>query len=174
MANSGSEPYIAHYPGNPNRTRVTDVLIVAHTPSSNTKEMAEAVLRGTRNDAIGPLQTRLLMPAAAAAADVLDCRAIIIGTTENFGYMAGLMKDFFERIYYPCLEQTEALPYALYVRAGNDGCGAANSVERITTGLKWKPVQDPLICQGGYQPSFLTQCEELGMTIAAGVEAGIF
>lgn len=136
--------------------------------------MAEAVLRGTRDDAIGPLNTRLLAAAAASAEDVLACRAIIIGTTENFGYMAGLIKDFFERIYYPCLEQTEALPYALYIRAGNDGSGAQTSIERIVTGLKWKPMQSPLVCQGEYQPEFLNQCEELGMTVAAGLEAGIF
>lgn len=136
--------------------------------------MAEAVLRGTRDDAIGPLNTRLLTAADASAEDVLACRAIVIGTTENFGYMAGLIKDFFERIYYPCLEQTEALPYALYIRAGNDGAGAQTSIERIVTGLKWKPMQSPLICQGEYRPEFLSQCKELGMTVAAGLEAGIF
>ncbi len=153
---------------------MTDILIVAHTPSANTKAMAEAVLRGTQNEAIGPLATRLLSAADAGADDVQNCRAIVIGTTENFGYMAGLIKDFFERIYYPCLEHTEALPYALYVRAGNDGQGAKTSIERIITGLKWKPMQSPLICQGEYRPEFLEQCEELGMTVAAGLDAGIF
>lgn len=136
--------------------------------------MAEAVLHGCQDEAIGPLKTRLVAPAAASTDDVLQCRAIIIGTTENFGSMAGLIKDFFERIYYPCLEQTEALPYALYIRAGNDGDGAKTSIERIITGLKWKPMQQPLVCQGDYRPEFLNQCEELGMTVAAGLDAGIF
>jgi len=136
--------------------------------------MAEAVLHGCQDEAIGPLKTRLVAPAAASTDDVLQCRAIIIGTTENFGSMAGLIKDFFERIYYPCLEQTEALPYALYIRAGNDGDGAKTSIERIITGLKWKPMQQPLVCQGDYRPEFLNQCEELGMTVAAGLDVGIF
>ena len=153
---------------------MTDVLIVAHTPSANTKAMAEAVLRGTQHDAIGSLDARLVTASNAGIDDVLACRAIIIGSTENFGYMAGLIKDFFERIYYPCLEQTEALPYSLYIRAGNDGTGAQTSIERIITGLKWKPMQSPLICQGEYRPEFESQCEELGMTVAAGLEAGIF
>lgn len=153
---------------------MTDVLIVAHTPSANTRAMAEAVLRGTQNEAIETLKTRLMSPSDASVDDVLGCRAIIIGTTENFGYMAGLIKDFFERIYYPCLERTEALPYALYIRAGNDGTGARTSIERIVAGLKWKAVQSPLVCQGEYRPEFLHECEELGMTIAAGLEAGVF
>jgi len=88
--------------------------------------------------------------------------------------MAGLIKDFFERIYYPCLEETEALPYAIYVRAGNDGTGAQTSMEKIITGLKWKPVQSPLICRGDYRFEFVQQCETLGQTMAAGLEAGIF
>ncbi|MEZ5450137.1 MAG: hypothetical protein R3E89_14595 [Thiolinea sp.] len=73
-------------------------------------------------------------PFEADADDVLAANGIILGTTENFGYMSGALKDFFERIYYPCLEQTQGLSVALYVKAGLDGTGAC-SVERILTGL---------------------------------------
>jgi flavorubredoxin len=155
-------------------TLPADVLIVAHTPSKNTQALAAAVLRGARHDDFGPLTVRLISPSEATADDVLNCKSIIIGSTENFGYMAGLIKDFFERIYYPCLEATEALPYALYVRAGNDGVGAQASIEKIVSGLKWKPVQSVLICQGDYRTEFIQQCETLGQTMAAGLEAGIF
>ena len=93
---------------------------------------------------------------------------------QNFGYMSGAIKDFFERIYYPCLDKTEGLPYALFIRAGNDGLGAKTSIERIIKGLAWRAVQEPLICSGDYQESFHGLCEELGMTMAAGLEAGIF
>ncbi len=152
----------------------TDILLVAHMPSTNTQALARAVLLGAQDKAFGPQAVQLLSPQEATAEDVLGCRSIIIGSTENFGYMAGLIKDFFERIYYPCLEKTEALPYALYVRAGNDGIGARTSIEKIITGLKWKSVQDPLICQGEYREEFLGQCNNLGQTMAAGLEAGIF
>lgn len=113
-------------------------------------------------------------PLEATVEDVLAADGIILGTTENFGYMSGLMKDFLERIYYPCLDHTEAMPYAMYVKAGNDGSGAQISMERIITGLAWKSVMPATILKGDFQPDFVEQCREIGMTLAAGLEAGIY
>jgi hypothetical protein len=62
----------------------------------------------------------------------------------------------------------------LYIRAGMDGTGTSRAVERITTGLRWRAVQPPLICRGGFREEFVGQCEELGTLMAAGLEAGIF
>ena len=107
-------------------------------------------------------------------ADVLAADAIVIGTTENFGAVAGLVKDFFERVYYPCLEHTQGKPYALYVRAGQDGSGAVRDIERIAAGLRWRAVQPALILVGDYQPRFVDQCEQLGMAMSAGLAAGIY
>jgi multimeric flavodoxin WrbA len=151
-----------------------NLLIVSHTPSENTDRLTQAVFAGATHVDIGGVQVRLCKPLETGADVVLEADAIILGTTENFGYMSGAMKDFFDRIYYPCLEKTDSLPMALFIRAGNDGLGARSSIERITKGLAWKPVQAPLICCGPWQESFVDQCEELGMTMAAGLEAGIF
>jgi hypothetical protein len=88
--------------------------------------------------------------------------------------MSGALKDFFDRIYYPCLDQTRGLSYALYIRAGHDGTGTRRAVETIVTGLGWRAVREPLVCRGEWQDSFLDECEELGTLMAAGLEAGIF
>ena len=63
---------------------------------------------------------------------------------------------------------------ALVVRAGNDGSGAISSIKRIATGLAIKEVQDPILIAGEFDEARLDECEELGMAMAAGLEAGIF
>ena len=150
------------------------LLIVAHIPSPNTELLLDAVVRGATHKDIDGVNVRHVPPLQAGPEDVLGADGIILGTTENFGYMSGALKDFFDRIYYPCLEKTQALPYALYIKAGMDGTGTRIAVEKITAGLRWRAVQDTLICRGKFQPSFLEKCEELGMTMAAGLEAGIY
>ena len=149
------------------------LLIVAHSPSPNTRKLVDATLRGARHADINGVEAKHLPPLEAGVDDVLWADAIILGTTENFGYMSGALKDFFDRIYYPCLEQTEAMPFAAYIRAGLDGTGTRIAIGKITTGLKWKAVQESMILHGDYRPEFEQHCEELGMLMAASLEAGI-
>ncbi|HEX4572502.1 MAG TPA: flavodoxin family protein [Dongiaceae bacterium] len=155
-------------------TETRRLLIVAHSPSENTRRLSEAVLRGARAPEIAGVETLLRPPLEAVPEDVLAAQAIILGTTENLGYMSGALKDFFDRIYYPCLERTQGLPYMLYIRAGMDGTGTSRAVELITTGLRWRAVQPHLICRGAFREEFVGQCEELGTLMAAWLEAGIF
>ena len=152
---------------------IKHLLIVAHNPSPNTQKLVEATLRGARHGDIDGVEVKHIPPLQADPKDVLWADAIILGTTENFGYMSGALKDFFDRIYYPCIEQTEAMPFATYIRAGLDGTGTRIAIGKITTGLKWKAVQEPMILHGEYQAEFETQCEELGMLMAASLESGI-
>ena len=150
-----------------------NLVVICHTPSKNTQCLADALYRGANNSELH-IQTNCLSPFEADHSHIEKADAIILGTTENFGYMSGALKDFFDRIYYPCLEATQGTPYALMVRAGLDGTGTINAVEKIVSGLKWKAIQAPLLCRGEYNPMFEEQCEELGLAIAAGLDAGIF
>jgi len=153
---------------------VKNLLVVAHVPSRNTQRLLDAVMQGATSEQIEGVDVRHVRPLETGPEDVLRSDGIILGTTENFGYMSGALKDFFDRSYYPCLEQTQGMPYALYIRAGMDGTGTRIAVTRITAGLRWKSIQEPFICRGAFQEDWLEQCQELGMTMAAGLEAGIF
>jgi len=153
--------------------RKKQLLIVSHAPSPNTLTLRDAIAQGASHEDIENVEVTVLAPLDAGPDDVLACDAIILGTTENLGYMSGALKDFFDRSYYPCLEKTQGLPFAFYIRAGHDGTGTRRAVESITTGLKWRLVQEPLICRGEFQEEFVDQCEKLGLSMAASLEAGI-
>ena len=150
------------------------LLIVAHAPSPNTQRLRDAVVEGAGQAEAEGVEIIAKSPFDTEPEDVLAAQAVILGTTENLGYMSGALKDFFDRCYYPCLEKTQGLPYALYIRAGHDGTGTRRGVETIVTGLRWRAVQEPLVCRGEFDEAFVTDCRELGMAMAAGLDAGVF
>jgi len=150
------------------------LLIVFHSQSGTTSKMADAVVKGAKHPDIDGVAVRVRDALEALPADVLWADGMILGTPENFGYMSGAMKYFLDRIYYPCEDKIGGMPYSLFVRAGNDGTGAITSITRILTGLSVKQVQDPVLIVGDFDESRLADCEELGMTMAAGIESGVF
>ncbi len=150
------------------------LLIVGHVPSVNTQRLRDAVEAGAKTADVSGVAVCALSPFDAGPEDVLKADAIILGTTENLGYMSGALKDFFDRTYYGVLEEKQGMPYALYVRAGLDGTGTIRGVTTITTGLKWKAVAEPLWCKGDWQDSFVDEAHELGMLMSAGLESGVF
>ncbi len=136
--------------------------------------MRDALVEGAQAPDIVTVETRALGAFAANSDDVLAASAVILLTPENLGYMSGALKDFFDRSYYPCLERSQGMPYALVIRAGSDGTGTRRGVEAIATGLRWRAIHDPLICRGDWREDFIAECRELGMLMAAGLDAGIF
>ena len=146
--------------------------IIYHSQSAHTESMAQAVLQGALQEA--EVETRLLRAFDAGLDDLLAADALIFGTPENFGYMSGALKDFFDRTFYPAQPHELNLPYALFVSAGNDGSGAISNVERIVKGYPLRKVAEPVLSVGELNEHTLALCEELGLSIAAGTAMGIF
>ena len=136
--------------------------------------MADAVIAGARSTDVDGVEVRVRSALEAEADDLLWCDGFLLGTPENFGYMSGAMKYFLDRAYYPCEGKINGKPYALFIRAGNDGSGAINSMRRILSGLAVREIQEPVLIAGEFEAARLLECEELGLTLAAGLEAGIF
>lgn len=148
------------------------------------RQMAEAAARAASAEA--DLEVRLQAAAQTDAEDVLAADGYLFVTPENLASMAGLMKDFFDRIYYAALERIDGRPYAILVCAGTDGSGAVRQIQRIATGLRLKQVAPPLIVLTGAQTpeailapktigaADLARCAETGAALAAGLVAGVF
>jgi len=151
------------------------ILVVYHSQTGNTERMATAVAQGAAR--IKNTEVILKKAVDTSLEDLLACDGLAIGTPENFGYMSGAVKDFFDRTFYPAEGKVFRKPYVVFVSAGNDGSGAVKSIERIALGYQFKKVYDPVIArssQGGVTDEMLDRCRELGQTIAGGIEAGIY
>ena len=146
--------------------------IIYHTQGVHVEAMAQAVLRGARQEQA--VNSQLKRANDATLDDLLSANGLIFGTPENFGYMSGALKDFFDRTFYPAEPHKINLPYALFVGAGNDGSGAINAVERIVKGYPLRKVTEPVFSVGKISDQQLTACEELGLSMAAGIAMGIF
>lgn len=148
------------------------VVIVYHSQSGNTAQLAQAVYRGACE--VTDAHTRLIRAFDATLEDLRTCHGVLFGTPENFGYMSGAIKDFFDRTFYPAQPHRLNLPYALFISAGNDGTGAVRQIDRILLGYPMRKVAEPVICRGAVTAAHLEQCAELGGTLAAGVAFGVF
>ncbi len=148
------------------------LLIVYHSQSGHTAELATAVEHGARE--ISGVQVKKLRALEATTDDLIQCRVLVICSPEYFGYMSGAIKDLFDRTYERSKDFTAGKPYAIVISAGNDGTGALNSIERIALGYRFRKVQDPIVARGPISPSMLDRCRELGKTLAAGIDLGIY
>ena len=153
---------------------VKHLLIVYHSKTGNTKQLADAAHAGACDDLVTGVEVRYVNARAAGPDDLLWANGLILATPENFGYMAGATKDFFDRTFYEVEGKLNPLPYALLVSAGNDGTGAVRSIERIVGGYPFKAVQEPIISRAEVTPEHLDAARELGLALALGLEAGIF
>ena len=106
--------------------------------------------------------------------DVLNCDGLLLATTANIGYMAGLTKDLFDRWYNEWRGTTDGLPTAVYIRAGLDGTATSRALSQIASGLSWRLIRPPLILKGNYKPQFEEEVAELSGAFAAGLESGLF
>ena len=156
------------------RPGTTHLLVVSHSRSGSTARLRDAFLAGAAVGGAEEVEVRSRSCFEAGPDDVLWADGLALGTPANFGYMSGALKDFFERIYHPCLEHTAGRPYCLFVKGDTDADGAVASVTKIVAGLRWKAVLPPFVVVGAIEDRHLADVEELGATLAAGLAAGIF
>jgi multimeric flavodoxin WrbA len=145
------------------------LLLVHHTPSPALHSMFTAVRDGASDPLLADVELVTRPALTASAADVLSSDAVIVGGPVNLGYLAGALKHFFDQIYYPCLEETVGRPFGAYLHGNDDLTGGRTALERIVTGLRWRPAQALVEVTGTPSVADLDRCRELGAATAAGL-----
>ena len=160
------------------------LLIVFFSRTGGTRQMVEAAAEAASGES--DVQVELIQAPEAQPNDVLAADGYIFATPENLASMAGVMKDFFDRTYYPVLDRIAGRPYATMICAGSDGENAARQIARIATGWRLRAIADPIIiCTHAQTPERilaakvigegdLERCSELGAQLAAGLAMGIY
>src|SRR5574341_2359817 len=156
-----------------------NLLIVFHSKTGGTCQMAQAAARGA--EAEPDVNVNLIHAGEAGQNELLESDGYIFATPENLAMMSGVMKDFFDRTYYPVLDRIVGRPYAMLICAGSDGENAARQIQKIATGWRLKAIAEPIIvCTHAQTPEAilapkqigafdLSRCEEIGATLAAGL-----
>lgn len=151
------------------------LLVVSHSRTGSTARLRDAVLAGAADAGYADVVARDVTEAGLG--DVLAAGGLVVCTPARFGALAGLTKDFFERIY-PWFEEVPdvrpGLPYALVVKGASDASGAVRDVHRIATGLRWREVVEPVVVEGEITDGHLAAAREAGATVAAGLAAGLW
>ena len=142
------------------------VLIVYHTIGGNTEAAAKAVAEGV--EAVAGVAAIVKKAEEADTNDLLSCDAFCVGSPDYFGYMAGMVKDFFDRTFYPTQGQVDDKPCGMFVTHGGGG-KAAESVEKICKSFRFKAVGDTVLVRGNPDATAAEALKALGSSLAKAV-----
>lgn len=154
------------------------LLLVHHSPTPTLRALTDAVLAGTRDEAVTGVEVLELPALVASAEDVLGADGYLLVTPANFGYMSGALKHFFDSLF---LHVGGALgedgsaagssggrkPFGLAVHGRYDTTGAVRSVLAITGALPWQQAAPVLEVLGDPDEEARAAAYELGGTLAA-------
>lgn len=161
----------------------TMLLIVWHSRTGTARAMAQAAFDAAREESDGAM---MIEAGHAQPADCLAAQGFLFVCPENLGGLSGVMKEFFDRCYYPLLGRIEGRAYATAIAAGTAGQGGQGQIDRIVTGWRLRRVAPPcLLVTGADRPetiladktvseAALAPCRDLGRLMAAGLGMGAF
>lgn len=138
------------------------VLIVYHSLSGNTKAAAELVAEGVAS--VEGAEANALEAPIAKVGDLLECDTLAIGTPDYFSYMAGAVKDFFDRTFYPTQGKVTDKPVGIFVTHGGGG-KAVESVKEICRTFKFRLASRPVLVKDQPDEKSAEELRELGRTL---------
>ena len=117
---------------------VAAILVLYHSQTGNTERRARAVAQGVAETEDSSVVLR--KASMTKARDMRECNAIVICSPEYFGYMAGAVKDLFDRKYEELRDDGEMYkkPFVVVICACNDGTMALSHIERVCKGYQLK------------------------------------
>ncbi len=145
---------------------MSTLLVVHHSPGAAIAAMVAAACEGAASKGLEEVAVRSIAALDLTSEDVLTADGYLLASPANLGYMSGALKHAFDTTYNDALGITRGRPFGVLVHGESDATGALLGIEKITTGLQWRPVADPVALIGAVGEVELTACTELGAVVA--------
>jgi len=139
------------------------ILVAYHSIGGNTEKVARAVAEGAGS--VEGVEVSLKMAADVTPEDFKTADGFALGTPDYFSYMAGMLKDMFDRVFYDVKAGTEGKPCVCFVTHGGGG-KATESLSRICNSFKLDRFGETLSIQAPVTDEHVAAARELGKTLA--------
>ncbi len=146
--------------------------IIYYSRGGNNEKMAKAVSKGIL--AAGA-KVNLKKVADATVNDILNCDAVIFGSPNYFGYMAGALQELLEQAFIDLADKDTEKPYAVFSCGGSQGGKPAiTSIENICNAFggkfgkfRFKKAAEGVAATEKPSPEILEKCKKLGRKMAS-------
>ena len=142
---------------------MVEVLVLYYSRSGRTKALADAIAEGVKN--VEGASAKVKRVDYATVNDLISCDAVAFGSPNYFSYMAGVMKDFFDKAL-SIRERIAGKPSAAFTSGGGASNSALLSLEKMISSFRLERVVDGVVSQGDPSKENLIACEKLGQILS--------
>jgi multimeric flavodoxin WrbA len=145
------------------------ILVVYHSMSGNTEAAAKAVAEGAAS--VPGTEVVVKKALEATPEDLVQCDGVAVGSFDAFSYMAGGLKDFFDRTYYPTQGLVTGKPYVAFLTHGGGG-RAIDSMVNICQAFNLARAAEPVLVRGRPDAAAEGELKALGVALVRAAQKG--
>lgn len=142
---------------------MVEVLVLYYSRGGRTETMAKAIAEGV--EGVEGTSTTVKRVDYATVEDFVGCDAVAFGSPNYFSYMAGLMKDYFDRAL-SVRNMVEGKPAVAFTSGGGSSDTALQSLERMIGSFRLVKVTEGIVSSGEPSKVDLENCRAMGSALA--------
>jgi multimeric flavodoxin WrbA len=142
---------------------LVEVFVLYYSRGGRTEALAKAVAEGV--EAVDNASAKVKRVDYATVDDFISCDAVAFGSPNYFSYMAGLMKDFFDKAL-RIREKVTGKPAVAFTSGGGSSNSALLTLERMISSFRLQKVGEGVVSSGTPSKDDLASCRKIGEVLA--------
>jgi len=160
MLKSAAQLFSKHYGV---RMEMVEVLVLYYSRGGRTEKLARAIAEGA--EGVEGVSAAVKRVDYATGVDFVDCSAVAFGSPNYFSYMAGPVKDFFDKAL-GIRDRVTGKPAATFTSGGGSSDSALQSLERMINSFRLEKAADGIVSVGEPSEADLGKCRAMGAALA--------